>query len=62
MKQKSLTINVLDVSGHILQTSKLDDVSGKQAIAYDLSKLAKGVYYVQIISEDGSVTKKMVIE
>lgn len=54
----SATITVLDVTGRAMM---VEQAQGKQ-VSLDVSDLAPGIYFVDIVSADKRVSKKLVIE
>ena len=53
-------INVLNVQGQII--SMLNDINQNQQLQFSLSDFAAGIYFVQIHSTNGILTKKIMLE
>ena len=62
MNVMDLEINVINTLGQVVftKTSTKNSTHFKEKI--DLSKSAKGVYYVRVSSNEGAITRKLVIE
>ena len=54
-----VTIQVLDVAGKILQ-SKSATVAGTSTETLNLQTLASGIYFINLVTEEGTVTRKVV--
>ena len=59
--QENVTINVVNMIGATVFTTNAS-VAGTLNKSLDLSNLTKGVYMVNVSSENGTVTKKLVIQ
>jgi hypothetical protein len=53
------TIQLLDVAGRTLSSLS---VSGAGTVAVDISSLPSGLYYVQMTSETGRHTEKLIVQ
>ena len=51
-KAKIIAVNLIDVTGRLISTTKTDKVN--------VSSLSSGVYLINVITEEGTVTKKIV--
>jgi len=54
-------LQITDVDGKIIRT----DIHNKHSLFvknYDLSDLAKGIYYVRIFSKEGNITRTLMIQ
>lgn len=51
---------VFDIRGKIVQTVSLKDFNTSKAI--NLNGFAKGIYFVKIVSDNGAITKKVIVE
>jgi hypothetical protein len=49
------TLNVIDVNGR--QTLPVKNIRGQDAVSLDVGGLGKGIYFIQITSADGKITK-----
>jgi len=62
-KSKELQINLLDVHGRLIKTQKGNIVQGSNSITVNnLSNLSKGIYYLEIISQDNRSVQKIIKE
>lgn len=57
-----VTINILTVDGKEVMSQEANTYQGQQTISMNVSTLAKGFYFVQVTTERGIVTEKIVIE
>jgi len=56
------TIEVLSITGQVLQVIEADVAAGTNAYTLPLEGLSAGVYFVNIKSGNGSVAKKLIVE
>ncbi len=56
-----INIQILDVTGKILH-SKLININGKATEILKLEKLSTGIYFVNLVTDEGTITKKVVKE
>ena len=56
-----LDMNIVDLSGKVIAEKQLD-VTSNFAEKFDVSNLAKGVYYIKLISKDGVKVEKLIIQ
>ncbi len=59
---QTLTIELLDLRGILIQREKVMPGNGIIRKAFDASELAAGVYFVKIQGEEGFLTKRIVVE
>lgn len=57
-----VSVNVTDVTGRVVYTQQMQDVQGQVVHAMDLSSLAKGVYFVNLIHEGTTYSNRMMIQ
>jgi hypothetical protein len=55
-------INIIDIKGAIVKSMDGKLVSGVNAMELSVADLPKGMYFVQVASNEGTSTKKLVIE
>lgn len=55
-------IRITDVLGKLVYENKLQPFSGKQEIRIDLSNNESGVYLLRVITDKGTVTRKMIVK
>jgi len=53
-------INIIDINGKLVYSNRLDMIAGVNNVAIDISKLAKGIYILQINNTDNSFVKKFI--
>ena len=61
-KNTSLTIDLYNFTGQLIYTEEIGNVSGKYSREINVSNYAKGIYYLQIVSDGGVMTKKVVYQ
>lgn len=60
-KSKSITLQLLDLSGKVISESKLGEVVGKTKAVFNTTGISKGSYLLKIVSDEAIETKKVVI-
>ena len=61
-EETKLTIKLYHFTGQLIQSEEIGNVTGNYTQQMDLSKYAKGIYYVQIMTENSVVTEKVVYQ
>jgi len=61
-KPTSLDLSIVDITGKIIHFENKHLVSGYNQITFDLSNEAKGMYFIELISEGNSIAKKVLID
>jgi len=61
-KQENIRVRIYDALGKAIEEDSYSAQSGKLLKQYDLSAFSKGVYTVQVISDDGVTYRKVVIQ
>lgn len=54
------TISITNVSGAVVASEVIDNVAGR-TLAYNTSQLDNGMYFVNVATKDGVITKKMMV-
>lgn len=57
---ENTVVNVLDVTGKVIQTINLGNVDGERNISVDLSEIPTGVYFIELNNSNGRTVKKFV--
>ncbi len=60
-KTQKLMVRVVNVSGQIVYTDAVGQYTGQYKNTIDLSYVAKGVYFIQLITDDGLINRKIVL-
>ena len=47
-KNEEVTLSMIDVSGRVIETQKINAMAGSNDVQIDLSKLAKGTYVMSL--------------
>ena len=53
-------VNVLDISGKVINQVNLGTVNGKTNVSVSLEELSKGVYFIELVNSEGKQIKKFV--
>ncbi|HOY30301.1 MAG TPA: T9SS type A sorting domain-containing protein [Bacteroidales bacterium] len=61
-RSQDITIKVFDAIGNMVYENNKNDISGKYHEFIDLSKNARGSYYLQITGEEGVINSKVVLQ
>ena len=61
-KEAGLTIRIYHFTGQLMQAVMIGNATGVYIQNIDLSAYARGIYYVQIVTEAGVLTKKVVYQ
>ena len=59
---QELEIKLLNVIGQVIYEEGLNQYTGKYQKTIDISKQATGIYTLQLISNEGIINKKIIIE
>jgi hypothetical protein len=58
----SLTLNIIDMKGSLLETKTLKNSKGTFNTSFDVSKLSKGNYILNLYDEEGMASYKFVVQ
>ena len=61
-EQTRLSIKLYHFTGQLIHSEVIGNVTGNYAQQMDLGRYAKGIYYVQIVTDVGVITKKVVYQ
>jgi hypothetical protein len=61
-KQQNVHIKVFNALGQIIETEDYGKLNGKVEKQFDMSSFGKGVYFVQVIGDNGVQYRKVVVE
>jgi len=59
---KDVTVNVFDISGRMVYTEKISARAGEANTIINTESYSKGMYFVQLVTADEAVTKKIIVE
>lgn len=62
IQTESLTITVTNIIGEVIATTVKEDVKGSTNATFDLENNASGIYFINIATEDASISKKVMIK
>lgn len=60
-KTQNLTVRVVNTNGQLVYTDAVGQYAGQYKNTIDLSQVAKGVYFVQLITDQGTINRKVVL-
>ncbi len=58
----SITLNIIDMKGSLLETKTINNTKGTFNTSFDVSKLAKGNYLLNLYDEDGMASYKFIVQ
>ena len=61
-ENKDANLIVLDVLGKVIYSAGMDLLAGENKVQVDCSTWAKGVYFVQMRSNDSFISETIVVE
>ena len=56
------SVNLVDLSGRIVRSEQIEAMEGDNRLIWDVSALQSGVYFLDMIGEEGRSTLRVVIE
>lgn len=59
--EQDITLRIMSVTGEVVLTDMLENASGTVKKDLDLSGMAKGMYFIQMISDEGSAVRRVII-
>jgi len=59
--ESNVVVNIIDVAGRVAQTASFNNLTANGQQTIDISKLAKGVYFVKINSANSEMVEKLVV-
>ena len=60
-ESKTLQVKLMNTEGRVIFTEITDKFKGTYSTKIDLSTFSKGIYFVQFVSDDKVVTKKIIL-
>ena len=57
---ENTVINVLDLTGKVVKTINLGDVNGSKTVAVSLDEMNSGVYFIELVNQNGRQVEKFV--
>lgn len=61
-EKTDVNIQIVSVTGAILQTQQMNDVFGSQSVMLDMSAYSKGVYLVKFSTPNGNFSRRVTVE
>jgi len=60
-KVQKVKIQMIDLNGKLIKEADLGSINGTSKYSLNINGIAKGSYFIHVIAEDGTETKKIVI-
>ena len=60
--KQSLEIRVVNLVGEIIFTENLDNFIGEYTYSFNLEEYSKGVYLLELDTDNGTVNKKLILQ
>lgn len=61
-KQHNIQVKLVSVSGQVIFSEEMDEVSGQYNNSFDISNYSKGIYLLSIISDKSKIDRKIVLK
>jgi len=59
---QSIAVRVINIVGELIYTENLEKFTGEYIKGFNLNKYGKGVYFLEIQTKDGVISKKLVLQ
>jgi len=59
---QDLDVRIINVIGEVIYTENLNEFVGRYTKQVDLSAYTKGVYFLEITTDNGVVNKKLILQ
>lgn len=59
LKTENVKMNLINTSGQVMKSLELKQIQGEHKTSFNLASYANGMYYLQIVTNDGVVNKKI---
>ncbi len=59
---QDLEVRVVNVVGEVVYTENLDQFVGEYTKAIDLATYTKGIYFLEITTNNGVINKKLILQ
>ncbi|MBL4657343.1 MAG: T9SS type A sorting domain-containing protein, partial [Flavobacteriales bacterium] len=60
LRKSSISIDLFNFTGQLVHSDQTGDIKGQYVHQIDMYGLAKGVYFVRVVTDRGTATKKVV--
>jgi Pregnancy-associated plasma protein-A/Secretion system C-terminal sorting domain/Fibronectin type III domain len=60
-KEQQATLNLFDLSGRLMITNQFEATKSNNSIPLDLSNLNNGMYIIQVLTDEGNQSKKIIV-
>ena len=61
-KQQTIRVKIFNALGQVVETEDFSKLNGKIQKQFDLSSYGKGIYFVQVLTDDGVQYRKVIIQ
>lgn len=59
LKTENVKMNLINTSGQVMQSLELKQIKGEHKTSFNLASYSNGVYYLQIVTNEGVINKKI---
>ena len=59
--RQNVTMDIFDINGKVVNTNQFGSITGQVTATVDMSTFSKGVYLVRLVTEEGTVNKKVTV-
>ena len=60
--KQSIEVRVVNLVGEIIFVEKLEDFEGEYTHPFNLSEYSKGIYLLELDTDDGIISKKLILQ
>ena len=60
--KQSIEVRLVNLVGEIIFTENLDDFEGKYTHSFNLGNYSKGIYLLELDTDNGIVNKKLILQ
>jgi hypothetical protein len=59
---QSIDVRVVNLIGKIIFTENLEDFEGEYTHSFNLKEYSKGIYFLELETENGKINKKLILQ
>ena len=59
---QSIDVRVVNLIGEIIFTENLENFEGEYTHSFNLSEYSKGIYFLELETENGKINKKLILQ
>ena len=61
-KAEDIVLEIVNISGQVIQTQHVESLIGKRVIDVNLSELSKGLYFVKLIVNNEIISRRVIVQ